>query len=487
MAEINYRIILKIIGSLLCIEAMFMIFPLITAFIYQEPSWIHFLAAMLATLLAGSALFYTCRNCDDQMGKREGVLLVSVTWVIFSAFGMIPFYYTPQINTITDSFFETVSGFTTTGASVLDDISLLPKSILLWRSMLQWLGGMGIILFTLAVLPMLNYQGGMQLFNAEVTGVTRDKLRPRISQTAKRLWFLYFSMTVVLCLLLLLGPMNLFEAICHSLSTISTGGFSTEQAGISYWESAYTEYIIILFMFLGGINFSLLYNFFAGNVKKLWHSEEVRWYISIVAIATIAMGIGLYHIGVTLDFESTLRLALFQTVTIITSTGYGTGDYVMWGPFFCTIVMVLSFFGACAGSTSGGAKIDRMLVLFKNTKNEFFRVIHPNAIVPVRVNGKSVPYEIVSKILAFLIVYALVIVGGALALSAMGIPVDEAFGSTLSCISNVGPGLGATGPMGNYAHIPDLGKWILSFIMLVGRLELFTVLILFTPYFWKRN
>ena len=346
---------------------------------------------------------------------------------------------------------------------------------------------MGIILLTVAILPMLNHQGGLILFNSEVTGISHEKLKPKIGETSKKLWYVYISLTAILCLLLCVGPMKPFDAICHAFSTMATGGFSTKQASLNHWHSAYIDYVITIFTFVAGINFALVYRAVTGDVKRLFSNEETKWYTVIVVGATVVVVAGLYVTGQNSSFEETVRVSLAQVVTVITSTGYTVGDYVAWGPFFTTVFLLLMFFGACAGSTCGGAKIDRLVVLAKNTRNEFYRVIHPNAILPVRVNGKAISHEVVSKILAFILVYVMVLIAGSIVLTALGLSIEEAFGSTLSCLSNIGPGAGATGPVGNYAFIPDIGKWTLSFIMLIGRLELFTVLILFTSYFWKNS
>ncbi|HIX28061.1 MAG TPA: TrkH family potassium uptake protein [Candidatus Barnesiella excrementigallinarum] len=487
MAKINFRVILKFIGILLCMEAVFMLMPLLVALYYDDGDAPAFIKSILITALAGCALFYFFKDSRNEVGKRESYLVVTSIWFFFTIFGMLPFCFMPNSMSITDAFFETVSGLTTTGASVLKNVETLPHGILFWRSFSQLIGGMGIILLTIAILPMLNHQGGLLLFNSEVTGITHEKLKPKIGETSKKLWSVYVSLTAILCILLCLGPMKPFDAICHAFSTMATGGFSTKQASLSHWNSPYIDYVITIFTFIAGINFALVYRAVTGDFKKLFSNEETKWYTVITLGATSLVVLGLYLTGQNGTFEETLRISLTQVVTVITSTGYTVGDYVAWGPFFTTIFLLLMFFGACAGSTCGGAKIDRLVVLAKNTKNEFYRAIHPNAILPVRVNKKAISHEVVSKILAFILVYVMVLIAGSVILSALGLSIEEAFGSTLSCLSNIGPGAGATGPAGNYAFIPTIGKWVLSIIMLVGRLELFTVLILFTSYFWKNS
>ncbi len=487
MAEINYRIILKIIGVLLWIEAASMLMPLGISIYYGENDTTAFLITIGIAAVIGSVLFFQYPNTERKtLGKRDGFMVVALCWVFFSLLGSLPYLLSDSVDNMTDAFFEAMSGITGTGASIINDIEKLPHGILFWRSLTQWLGGLGIILFTLAVLPLLNSSGSMQLFNAETTGIMYDKLGPRIGQTAKLLWSTYLGLTVVLAVLLYLGPMGAFDAVCHALTTASTGGFSTKNDSIAYWNSAYTEYVVIIFMLISGINYALVYRGIRGEVKKTFGNEEVKWYLTIVALFTILIVIGLFFNGVyeKSGLEATIRTSLFQVSSIITSTGFISADYVSWGPFFCILICLLMFCGGCAGSTSGGAKVIRIVVLLKNTIHEFYRQVHPNAIVPVRVNQQSISHEIVTKILAFLFIYALVVIVSALALATMGLTIEEAFGCAISCIGNSGPGLGRT--LYSFAIIPDPGKWVLSFTMLIGRLEIFTVLILFTSYFWKK-
>ena len=487
MADINYRIILRIIGVLLWLEALSMLLPLAVALYYGEHDINAFLLTIGIAVASGSILFFQYSNKERKtLGKRDGIMVVTLCWIFFSLVGSLPFIFSGSVENLAGAFFETVSGVTGTGASIIPDVEKLPHGILMWRSLIQWLGGLGIILFTLALLPLLNSGGSIQLFNADTTGIMKDKLGPRIGQTAKLLWTTYLGVTLVLTALLYMGPMNLFDALCHAFTTCATGGFSTKNASVAYWNSAYIEYVITAFMLISGINYALVYRAIRGEVKKTFGNEEVKWYLIIVAVFTILITIGLFFNGVAdkLGIEATIRAALFQVASTITSTGYITADFVAWGPFFCILICLLMFCGGCAGSTSGGAKVIRIVVLLKNTIYEFYRQVHPNAIVPVRINQQAISHEIVSKILAFLFTYVFIVIIGALALATMGLTIDEAFGCSLSCIGNIGTGLGRT--LYSFAIIPDAGKWILSFIMLVGRLEIFTVLILFTPYFWKK-
>ncbi len=467
--RINYPMLLRVLGWLLMVEGAFMLIPLLTCLLYDETDAWAFATAVALTVGCGALMTFCIRPASLSMAKREGFLLTALVWVVFSFFGMIPFMLCATPIGLTDAFYETMSGFTTTGSTVYPSVESLSHGINMWRCLTQWLGGMGIILFTLAILPMLNYSGGMQMFNAEVTGITHEKLRPRISQTAKGLWGIYIILTLILFGLLYIGPMDAFDSICHALSTMSTGGFSTHDDSIGYWDSNYIKIIVTLFMFLGGVNFSLIYKSMNGNVKALWQND------------TIVVGGKAYSwTDVTID-------PLFQIITTMSSTGLTANNFENWGPFVLAMVFLLMFFGACAGSTSGGAKIDRLLYLLKNTNNELYRSVHPNAIRSVRINGSIMSPETVDKVIAFLCIYVMIIAFGGIVLTAAGIPIVDAFFSSFSCVSNIGLGAGVTGVGGiGYDVIPDFGKWVLSFLMLIGRLELFTVLILFTPAFWSK-
>lgn len=485
-AQINFPALTRIVGLLLLIESIFMLIPLITCLVYNENDYKAFLITILITSVVGGVMTIATRSSDKDMGKREGFLLTALTWVVFSIFGMLPFMLGDSKMSISDAFFEAMSGFTTTGASVMTSIDHLSNGIHMWRCLMQWIGGMGIILFTLAVIPMLNHSGGMQMFNAEVTGVTRDKLSPRISQTAKGLWLVYIILTLILCALLWLGPMNLFDSICHAFSTMSTGGFSTRTESIGAWDTVYVKSVLTLFMFLGGVNFALLFRAATGHVGDLWKSEVFRAYVIIVGVMLGLFVVAIVANNQVLSWESVTIDPLFQIVSTITSTGLTIGDFENWGPFVVALTFMLMMFGACAGSTSGGAKIDRMLFLMKNIRNEIYRSLHPNAICSVRINGKVLSADVVNKVIAFLCIYVILILVGGIVLTATGIPLVDAFFSAFSCIGNTGLGAGVTGYGGSYDIIPDVGKWVLSLLMLMGRLELFTVLLLFTRTFWKK-
>ncbi len=482
---INLPMLLRVIGWLLTIEAAFMLLPLITGLISGENQTLEFLISVGITAAAGGGMM-SLRPKSREMGKREAILLTGLTWVILSLFGMLPFLLCGTHMTITDAFFETMSGFTTTGASVLNSLTGVPRSILLWRCIIQWIGGLGIILFTLAVVPMLNYQGGMQLFNAEVTGITHDKLRPRVSYTAKGLWLVYISLTALLIVLLCFSEMNFFDAVCYGLSTMSTGGFSTSDMSIGEWNSLYVKIVVIIFMFLGGVNFTLIYRCVTGAGFKVWHNTVFKCYLAIIAICYLLLCLNLFSRGLVHNVSDITIDPLFQAMSIISSTGLTEPDFSDWGPLAVIILVVMMFTGACAGSTSGGAKIDRLVVLFKFLKNEFYKMMHPNAVTTVCINGKGTSYMVVQKVLAFLFLYVIVIMIGGTLLTMLGLPLVDSFFCALSAISNTGLGTDITGLSGNFALVPDGAKWILAFIMLIGRLELYTILLLFTHSFWRK-
>lgn len=466
------------------VEAIFMLFPLIVSIIYKENDYFAFAVGSAITLLAAISIFTLVPRGRRELGKREGFLLTGSIWVIFTIFGMIPLMMSSLSFNFTDAFCETMSGFTTTGYSVLEDVENLPKGIHLWRCMMQWIGGMGIILFTLAIFPMLNSSGGMQMMNAELTGITHDKIRPRVSETAKRLWLIYLILTLILALLLCAGPMPAFDAICHALATMSTGGFSTCNDSIGAWNSWYVKIVILVFMFIGGINFALIYRASIGKMYVSWKDETFRLYVKII------LGVSLF---LTLSYILTCHPALgigvvidplFQVVSTITSTGYTVEGYESWGAFVLPLMLGLMFLGGCAGSTSGGAKIDRFNYLWKGCANELRKCIYPNRVYSVSINGRVQPPEIVSKVMAFLWLYLGLILVGGMILVSLGMPMSDSLFAALSCVGNTGLGAGVTAD--SFALVPDAGKWVLSCLMLVGRLEIFTVLVLFIPGFWRK-
>ena len=485
---LNLPMLLRIVGFLLLVESAFMLIPLITTIVYEEHDFWAFLITFAVTLVAGLLLTMVVRPSRSDMGKREGILLTAFTWLSFTIFGMVPYLLSSTPQSFNNAFFETISGFTTTGATVLPTVENLSHGILIWRSLTQWIGGMGIILFTIALLPMLNYSGGIQMFNAEVTGITHERLRPRISQTAKGLWLVYITLTALMCVVLCVGPMGLFDSICHSFSCMATGGFSTRDAGIEAWGGYYNKTVITVFLFLSGTNFTLIYrSTVTRDPRVLFKNETFRTYIGIVVVAFI---LSFISIGLLNPHYSIAKLtfnSLFHTVSTASGTGHLIEGYDQWGAFAMSVTFVLMFIGACAGSTTGAVKVDRIICLAKNCRNEIKRAVKPNHVLPVRLNGKVLPTSTTNKVVSFTFLFIIVTIAGGLTLTAMGVPlIDSAF-SAFSCITNVGFGAGITGyGAGGYEIIPDAGKWVLALLMLIGRLEIFTILALFSPTFWKR-
>ncbi|GAA3773168.1 TrkH family potassium uptake protein [Corallibacter vietnamensis] len=496
--RLNYKIIFHFLGLLLLFNGGFMLLATLISLIYNDGVTFRLFLSGILALLSGATTMFVTRSHKKEMNKREGYIVVALGWVIMSLSGALPYVITESIPSFTDAFFETMSGYTTTGATILNDIEVVPEGVLFWRSLTHWIGGMGIIVLAIAILPLLGI-GGMQMFAAEAPGPGGDKLHPRITDTAKRLWLIYVGYTLAETLLLKVAGMSFFDAINHSLATLSTGGFSTKNASVAYWNNEpIIQYIIIFFMFLAGTNFVLSYFAFKGKVQKIIHDEELKLYFKFITIFTIIAAVIIYfkadlsistidHPMVWGRAESAFRHALFQVLTVVTTTGFITADYTLWTPFLVVFFFGLMFLGGSAGSTSGGVKVVRHLVLIKNGFLEFKRALHPNAVLPVRYNTKAVTGDIVFNILAFFILYMLSFIVGALVFSMFGINFESSIGLSASSLGNVGPALGSFGPVNNYAALPELGKWWASFLMLIGRLELFTVLILFTPFFWRNR
>jgi trk system potassium uptake protein TrkH len=410
-------------------------------------------------------------------------VIVSLGWVTASVFGCLPYLLSGAIPSFTDAFFETMSGFTTTGATILRDIERFPDGLLYWRSLTQWIGGLGIILLSVAILPLLGV-GGMQLFKAEVPGVSVEKITPRISQTARILWLVYVLLTLLETALLLWAGLPLFDAVCHSFTTVSTGGFSIKNASIAHYASPNVDIIVIVFMFLAGISFTLHYRALRGEYKAYGRDGEFKFYALLILVVTLLVFIGIPTLS-SGDLGWRIRAALFQVVSIVTTTGYVTADYELWFPAVQLILLVMMLSGACAGSTAGGMKLVRVIVLLKNGLNQMKALLHPKAVIPVRHNGRAVGQEIIGDVLAFLVLYVALFAVATIVMSATGLDMVSAAGSVAATIGNIGPGLGSVGAIDNYAHIPLFGKWVLTFCMLTGRLELFTVLVLLTPSFWR--
>ena len=482
---INFKTIIRIIGILLLLETVMFLVCSSVSFYYRESDMLDFWKAGGITAGIGLLLAALGRGGERQLTRRDGYVLVSFAWVAFSLFGMLPFYIGGYIPDIADAFFETMSGFSSTGATILDDIESLPHGILFWRSMTQWIGGLGIIMFTIAVLPIFGVSG-LQVFAAEASGPTHDKVHPRIGITAKWIWSIYTGITTLLVCLLMLGGMDWFDSICHAFATTGTGGFSTKQASVAYYNSPYIEYVISIFMFISGINFTLVLLFVNRKFKKFISNAELKFYFSSVVFFTAVIAIALYYTS-PMGMEESFRKSLFQVISLHTSTGFATDDYMQWSPVLWGLLTIIMLMGACAGSTTGGLKCIRMVILTKVSRNEFKHILHPNAILPVRINKQVISSSIVSTVLAFCFIYITIIVISTLLMMTMGVGAEESIGCVISSIGNMGPGLGETGPAYSWNALPDAAKWLLSLLMLLGRLELFTVLLLFTPDFWKRN
>lgn len=479
----NLKLIIRILGFLIFGEGIALLISLFVSLFFSSPDLSSFIITSAITLVIGGLLLGFTRNTVKDIGKREGFFIVAFSWVTFSFFGSLPYIISGSIPNFTDAFFETISGFTTTGSSILTDIETLSQGILFWRSFTQWLGGMGIIVLSLAILPVFGI-GGIQLFTAEYPSPTLEKISPKIRQTAKTLWLIYTLFTLLETILLWIGGMTFFDAINHSLTTMATGGFSTKQAGITYWNSPFIQYVIIIFMFFGGTNFTLFYIIFKSKFKTVFKDEEFKYYSFFILGFTLCVFTGLL-LTTSIGIEKAFRDSLFQVVSIITTTGFITADYLSWKPVLIMLIFALFFFGGCAGSTSGGVKIMRIVLLMKNSYYELHRMIHPNAVIPVKFNKHSVDTKIITNILAFFIFYCFIFAVSTIIFTLFEPDIETSMGAVAASLGNVGPGLGKVGPVENFAHVVPAGKWFLSFLMLLGRLELFTILVLFSPSFWK--
>ncbi len=503
MKKLNIKIILQMMGILLVFNGGFMLISTIVSWYFKDGALQGIFYAGLITIIVGVLLQFSTKGFKKQIKKREGYLIVTLGWITMSLSGALPYIFTGSIPSFTNAFFETMSGYTTTGASILNDIEAMPKSILFWRSTTHWIGGMGIIVLAIAILPLLGI-GGMQLFAAEAPGPSSDKLHPRITDTAKRLWFLYMGLTLSEAILLKFAGMGFFDAINHAMSTLSTGGFSTKNASIAYWNNKpLIQYIIIFFMFVAGTNFVLSYYAVKGKFSKYLHDEEFKYYSFAIIGFTIISTLVVYHFAEITTFateiqriehpmiwgelESSFRHSLFQVLAVVTTTGFVSADFTIWSPFLTVLFFVMMFLGASAGSTAGGVKFVRHIIMIKNGFLEFKRTIHPNAIIPVRFNDKSVTRGIVFNIMAFFILYLIIFAMGSLVFAFLGLDFLTSMGASASSLGNVGPAFGELSPVNNYDILPPFGKWWSAFLMLLGRLELFTVLIIFTPYFWRNN
>jgi trk system potassium uptake protein TrkH len=479
----NIILTLRLLGALLLFLAATLLIPIPFSLYFGDGAFAALLLSALLSLAAGAGLFFRCRS-DKELSLREGFAVVTFGWLLFSIFGALPFLFSGAIPGVLDAIFETMSGFTTTGATILTEIESLPESILLWRALTHWLGGMGIIVLSLAILPMLGV-GGMQLFKAEVPGPTADRLKPRIQDTAKLLWGVYVLLTAVETVLLMFGGMNFYEALCHAFATLATGGFSTKNASVGAYQSAYIDWVVTFFMFLAGVNFSLHYHALRGRLREYWKSEEFRCYLGITLGATLLLVI-VNHGGVYQSLFQNLRYSAFQVTSILTTTGFGTADYEQWPVLSQYLLAFLMFIGGCAGSTGGGIKVLRILLLFKHAHVQIFRLIHPRAVRLVKLGDIPVDRDVMQSILGFFALYIGIFVFASFLMAASGLDLVSAGMSVIATLGNIGPGLGSIGPIDNYAHVAPFGKMVLIICMLLGRLELFTVLVLIFPTFWRR-
>lgn len=482
IAEISFAAaqspVLRMTGGLLLFEALLLLVPLLLALLCGESDWKAFLLAAAVSAAAGAAAMRAGRHASRRLNRRDGYMLITIVWILFSAVSMIPFILAAGLSP-TLAYFESMSGFTTTGATVISDVEALGHGMLLWRSMIQWIGGLGIVLFLVAVLPSLNDSGGIALFNAEMTGITHDKLHPRIRQTAMSLWSVYLALTAALAICLLFGGMSPFDALCQALTTMATGGFSTRNASIAAWHSPYIAAVMTLFMIVGGMNFVLMYNALRGEWRRMWRNTVLRTYLFIIGGSYVVMAGLLAARGLFTDVDSGVIAPLFHIASTITSTGFGYGDFSAWGPLSVTLTIVLMMTGACAGSTTGAIKVDRLVVMLKNIRNEIRRTVYPKHVMYVKLDGTPMSHPMLQRMLGFVSVYCLLMVFGAMLMSGYGYSIADSLFASASCIGNNGLGYGATAA--GFGSLPSPLLWFFSALMLVGRLEIFTVFALFLP------
>lgn len=479
----NYKMVAHTVGIILRIEAILMLLPALVAALYGESTVMIFLVTAAVTMLASMILTYL-RPESRTIFAKEGFLIVAVSWIALSLFGALPFYISGEVEGLINCFFETVSGFTTTGSSILTEIEPLSRGLLFWRSFTHWIGGMGVLVFALAILPMAEGRS-MHILRAEVPGPTVGKLVPKMRTTAMILYGIYLFLTAVEVLFLLFGGMDLYDSVVHAFATAGTGGFSVKNASIGAYQSPYFEWVIGVFMLLFGINFNLFYFILIGKIKDAFKSEELRWYLGIVAISVAAIAVNIAHL-----FENVgdaLRTAFFNVSSIITTTGFVTVNYDLWPQFSKIILVLLMVVGACAGSTGGGIKVSRFVILLKSVKQEVRKLTHPRAVKHIKFEGHHVDNNTVESVGLFFCAYAMIFLASVLVVSLNGFDFATTTTSVLTCIGNVGPGLGAVGPVGNFAEFSVLSKLVLCFDMLAGRLEVFPMIILFSPFVWKKK
>jgi trk system potassium uptake protein TrkH len=482
----EFRLISRNIGTLLMFLGLFLIPAIIVAISFEErPSMLAYIISFLIIEASGVAMFKSgVVGKDGALQRRTAIATVAFSWLAVGIFGAIPFILDLAIVNPVDAFFETVSGFTTTGSTILLDIEVLSKTSLFWRSLIQWIGGMGIIVLFIAIFPQMGV-GAKHMFKSEVPGPITEGLKPKIRETSSMLWKIYFGFTASLMLLLWASGMTLYDAICHSLTTMSTGGFSTHNASIAYFDSFLIEFIIIIFMYFASINFSLYYAARSGKTSHFFTNTEVRVFTSIILIVTLLVFAATLKQNDYAVFES-FRNALFQVMSIITTTGFGTDDYTLYPIFAQTILVLLISFGACAGSTAGGIKISRLIIMAKAIYLEVYKTFRPQYVKVVKLNGSAIQTDVIRSVIIFILLFVLTVLLGSILLTLLGTDMQTAFSATMTAVANVGPGLGSVGPVENFSSIPALGKIFLSLCMILGRLEFYTLLILLLPSFWKR-
>lgn len=482
--KLNIPVVVRIEGFMLLIEGFFMSLVVPVSYFHHGMNAFSIPFSAILTLMAGFIFVFSTRNYKDvKPTDHEGVVVVCISWLVMSLFGGLPFLLSNAVPNFTDAFFEALSGFTTTGATMLTNIDSVAKDILFWRSMTQWLGGLAIIVFTVAILPFLS-MNGMQLFISEMNGITSDKLHPRIMHTAKRIWFIYLFFTLLETLLLYWGDMDWYDAVCHSMTSICSGGFSTRDANIGAFSN-YSQVVVTIFMAISGCNFSLLLLSFSWKSFSIFKDEEFKTFVGYIIGASVFIALILIFVS-KMSVGSAFRESFFNVVSCITTTGFFVSNYTLWPVFLWILLFQLMFIGACSGSTSGGIKLQRHLAFSKNIFVELRKLIHPNAIIPVKINGKSLTRQAIYKNMTFVFIFFLVFIVGIVILHTLGLDFNTAFGASIATLSNTGTGLGKVGPYCNYAFIPQIGKWVLMLFMLLGRVELFSLITLFSRTFWRK-
>lgn len=487
-SSIRAGAIVRILGRLVMIEGVVMLLPLVICLLYGESDWRGFAVGAAAAVVAGGVVeALTRRSADTTIRAREGFIITAAVWVVFGFFGLIPLMLSDNPIGFTDGMFEIISGFTTTGASMLSDVEAHSHGVLFWRALTQWIGGLGIILFMLAVLPELNRATGISMFNAEATGITHSKLHPRIRQTALSLWGVYSVLTVVSVLLLWAGPMDLFDSVCQTFAAVATGGFTTRNEGIAFWHSDYVYLVLAAVMYVAGLNFMLIYSGFRQSPAKLLRNDVVRFFTVLLLAAYILFLFSAFIRGESGgSVGATLVYPLFHVVSAITSTGFSVAEAEGWGPFALMMTILLMLCGSCAGSTSGGIKVDRVLALCRNFRNEIQKTIFPKRTYVVNLSGTALQGSLMSRISAFVTLYMAVTIGSSAIITLWGYSFTDSLFMVASCIGCNGLGYGVTGAGGGYWLLPHAVKWLLIVDMLVGRIELFTFLVLLLPSFWRR-